>query len=153
MLFALLLALAAPPDWVPARWNWTDPASLDLLDGTPVNCLLVEWKPEQAEAISTFARKAAGKQIATLAVVGPEGDFTGAARQAMRAEVTGIVLEGDFPDGAAGLVRVALADSKAVIVEITARSKLKLGGTAPVLATYQGVWAGVQVMPDGHAKA
>ena len=43
MLFALMLALAAPVDWVPARWNWTDPATLDLLQGTPVNCLLLKW--------------------------------------------------------------------------------------------------------------
>src|ERR1022692_3696861 len=135
MLFALMLALAAPPDWVPARWNWTDPASLDLLQGTPINCLLLKWNPEQGESISKFATQAAGKQIATLAVLGPNGDFTGAARQAIRARVTGIVLEGDFPDGAASRVRDAVADSKAVIIELTSRSHLKLGGTAPILAT------------------
>src|SRR5205809_1508511 len=118
MLFALMLALAAPADWVPARWNWTDPATLDLLQGTPVNCLLLKWNP--AQALSTFAGRAAERRIATLAVIEPKGDTIEQARQAIRAKLTGIVLEGDFPEGAADRVRDALADSKAVVVELTA---------------------------------
>jgi len=46
-----------------------------------------------------------------------------------------------------------LADSKAVVIELTSRNRMKLGGTAPIVATNQGVWAGIQVMEDGHAKA
>ena len=153
MLFALLLAMAAPADWVPARWNWTDPATLDLLQGTPVNCLLLKWNSGEAQAISTFAERAAERRIATLAVLEPKGDLAGSARQAIRAKMAGIVLEGDFPDGAAGRVRDALADSKAVVIELTSRSRLKLGGSAPILATNQGVWPGIQVMEDGHAKS
>ena len=153
MLFALMLALAAPADWVPARWNWTDPATLDLLQGSPVNCLLLKWSPAQAHDLATFAGRAAERRVATLAIIEPKGDTIEQARQAIRAKLTGIVLEGDFPEGAADRVRDALADSKAVVVELTARSRLKLGGSAPLLATYQGVWAGIQVMEDGHAKA
>jgi hypothetical protein len=153
MLFALLLAMAAPADWVPARWNWTDPATLDLLQGTPINCLLLRWNPTQAQAIATFVERAAERRVATLAILEPKDDLASAARQAIRAKMAGIVLEGDFPDGATGQVRDALADSKAVVIELTSRSRLKLGGPAPILATYQGVWAGIQVMEDGHAKA
>ena len=68
---AAVPAFAAGPDgWVPARWQggplelqrrardgtlpdapalretirqWYDPATLDLLQGTPINCLLVTW--------------------------------------------------------------------------------------------------------------
>jgi len=153
MLFALLLAMTVPSDWVPARWNWTDPATLDLLQGTPVNCLLLKWDPSQAKAISTFAERAIERRVATLAIIAPGGDAADSARQAMRAKLAGIVLEGDFPDGVAARVRDALADSKAPVIELTSRSRLKLGGSAPILATYQGVWAGIQVMEDGHAKA
>ena len=153
MLFALLLAMAAPADLVPARWNWTDPATLDLLQGTPINCLLLRWNPAQAQAIGAFTERAADRRIATLAILEPKDDVVSAARQAIRAKMTGIVLEGDFPESAAGQVRDALADSKAVIIELTSRSRLKLGGPAPILATYQGVWPGIQVMEDGHAKA
>src|ERR1043166_3897903 len=104
MLFALLLALAAPADWVPARWNWTDPATLDLLQGSPVNCLLLKWDPAQAQALSTFANRAAARHIATLAILEPKSDPVETAREAVRAGVTGVVLEGDFPDGAADKV-------------------------------------------------
>ena len=41
MLLALIV-LAAMPDWVPARWHSTDPKSLELLSGTPINCLLLD---------------------------------------------------------------------------------------------------------------
>src|SRR6266849_4286418 len=102
MLFALMVALAAPVDWVPARWNWTDPATLDLLRGTPVNCLLVKWNAGQARKISTFADRAAERRIATLAIFEPNAAPADAARQAMRAKLIGIVLEGDFPEDAAG---------------------------------------------------
>jgi hypothetical protein len=153
MLFALLLAMAAPADWVPARWTWTDPATLDLLQGTPVNCLLLKWNSGQAQAISKFSERAAERGIATLGIIEPKDNLPDSARQAIRAKMTGIVLEGDFPDGAANSVRDALADSKAVVIELTSRSRLKLGGPAPILATNQGVWPGIQVMDDGHAKA
>src|SRR5438445_5160331 len=122
MLFALMLALAAPADWVPARWNWTDPASLELLRDTPVNCLLVKWDSAQAKQLSTFAARAAERHVATLAVIAPAGDPVEQARQAIGAKLTGIVLEGDFPEGAAGRVRDAVSDSKAVVIELTARS-------------------------------
>jgi hypothetical protein len=153
MLFALLLVMAAPADWVPARWSWTEPATLDLLQGTPINCLLLKWNSGQAQAIAKFSERAAERGIATLAIIEPKGDLADSARQAIRAKMTGIVLEGDFPEGAANSVRDALADSKAVVIELTSRNRLKLGGPAPVLATNQGVWAGIQVMDDGHAKA
>src|SRR5216684_3663058 len=153
MLFALMLALAAPADWVPARWNWTDPASLDLLQGTPVNCLLLKWNAGQAQEIAAFAGHAAERRIATLAIIEPKGDPADSARQAMRAKLSGVVLEGDFREGTASRVRDALADSKAVVVELTSRNRMKLGGEAPILATNQGVWPGIQVMDDGHAKA
>src|SRR5262245_55402981 len=128
MLFALMLALAAPADWVPARWNWTDPNTLDLLQGTPINCLLVKWSPAaQAGETSKFAQRAAERGVATLAVIGPAGDPVEQARQAIAAKLSGIVLEGDFPDN----IRAAIADSKAAdskapVIELTARSRLKL---------------------------
>ena len=67
-----MLVLAAPADWVPARWTWTDPATLDLLQGTPVNCLLLKWNSEQSQALSTFSERAAERHIATLAIIEPK---------------------------------------------------------------------------------
>jgi hypothetical protein len=75
-LLPLLLhaAPAKPADWVPARWPWADAASLELLDGSPVNCLLV--KSPSAEFLA--AAKARG--VAALV---------------MRTDADGVVLEGE----------------------------------------------------------
>jgi hypothetical protein len=143
------LAASVPPPaaWVPARWTWTDPQTLDLLAGTPINCLLLErYTPE-------FARRAAERGIVTLAVLHPGADPAAPARQAVRAGVAGIVLEGDFPAGAAARARDALADSRVLVVELTSRARLPLGSSSSIIGTYQGVWPGIQVLENGAAKA
>ena len=85
MLFALLLTLAVPTDWVPARWHWLETKTLELISGTPVNCLLVDWDPLRKTQAAAFAGAAAERGIATLAVIRPGGDpGTGAGKRADR---------------------------------------------------------------------
>ncbi len=144
--FGALVCPAAPKpaDWVPVRWPWTDAASLDLLAGTPVNCLLLE------NYTADFAAAAAARGIVTLAVLGP-GAEPAAASEALTAKVTGIALEGDYPEPAASAVRQSAGT--APVVEITARNRIPLGSQAPILATYQGVWPGVAVQENGGTRA
>src|ERR1017187_6390254 len=107
-----LLASVAPPSaWVPARWNGTNPKALDLLSGTPINCLLLNsYSPD-------FVARATERVLVLLAVLKPGPDPSDPARKAIQAGLQGIVLEGDFPKGAAARVRDTLADSHAVVVE------------------------------------
>src|SRR5580700_10225932 len=143
----LLASIAPPSAWVPARWNGTDAKSLELLSGTPINCLLVtSYAPE-------FVTGAAAHGIATLAVLKPGADPADPARKAIRAGLQGIVLDGDFPDGTATRVRDTLADAHAVVVELTSRARMPMGGSDPIIGTYQGVWPGIQVLNNGAAKA
>ena len=151
MLFALLLTLSLPTDWVPARWHWLETKTLELIAGTPVNCLLVDWDPLQKAQAAAFAGAAAERGIATLAVIRPGGDPAEPARDAIRAKLTGVVLEGDFPPDATERVRAAV--SPAPLIELTLRSRMPLGNKAPVIGTWQGVWPGIPVMEDGAAKA
>jgi hypothetical protein len=145
-------ALAAnPADWVPVRWSSTDPKTLALLNKTPVNCLLLDWQPAKASALSSFAVQAAAQGIAPLAVLRPGGDTVAAARTASGAKMAGIVLEGDFPEGTASGVRGAAGG--APVIELTTRNQMKLGGSDPVIGTFQGVWAGIQITDNGKAKA
>ena len=153
IVFVLSFRLPGPRDWVPARWTWTDPATLDLLTGTPVNCVLVEWSEDLQDQIAAFSSRAGEKGIASLAVIRPGADPAKAARDAVNAKLQGIVLEGDFPANTADRVRDVLAGSKAVIVELTSRRGMKLNGDAPIIGTYQGVWPGIQVLENGEAKA
>jgi hypothetical protein len=89
--------------------------------------------------------------VATLAVIAPGSDVAGAARLAMAAKVTGIVIEGDLPEGAAAGVREAAGG--APVIELTARNRMPLGSSAAILGTYQGVWPGIAVEEDGAKKA
>ena len=134
-----------PSDWVPVRWPWQDAKSLELLAGSPVNCLLLKSYP--ADLVSA----AADKGLVTLAVLAPGGDVAAAARKALAAKVTGIVLEGDFPEGAAAGVRDAAAG--ATVIELTSRFRMALGSKAAILGTYQGVWPGISLLDDGAKKA
>ncbi len=98
-----------------------------------------------------FVAASAGRGLVTLAVLTPGGDVLAAARKALGAKVTGIVLEGDFPEGTAASVREAT--SGAPVIELTARNRMPLGSNAPVIGTYQGLWPGVSVLDDGNKKA
>jgi hypothetical protein len=142
------MACAAVPDpaaWVPVRWPWADVRSLELLADSPVNCLLV------TQASPELAAAATARGLVTLTVVTPAGDPAEAARRAMAAKVTGLVLEGDFSDDVAGAVRTAAAG--APVVELVSRGRLRLGSAAPVIGTWQGVWAGIAAGEDGGHKA
>lgn len=135
-----LLCAPAPEAWVPARWPWADARSLELLDSTPVNCLLLKsWTPELLSA----AQK---RGLVPLALIAPGGDVVAAARSALAAPVPGIVLEGDFPE--ATLAAVRKAAGSAPVIELTARARMVLGSGAPIIGTYQGVWPGIS---DEHA--
>jgi hypothetical protein len=103
-LLPLLYAAAPQPsDWVPMRWPWSDAASLELLSGTPINCLLLKT------VLPDLVQAAAARGLVTLAVIAPGGDVAGAARRALAAKVTGIAIEGDLPEGAAGVREAAAA--------------------------------------------
>jgi hypothetical protein len=138
-------SIPKPGAWVPVRWPWPDAKSLELLAGTPVNCLLLgTWPAELVAAASD-------RGMVTLAVIPPDADPAAATKTAIGAKVTGIVLEGDFPVDSAAAVRTAAGE--APVIEMTARSRLVLGGKGTVLATYQGVWPGISAQEDGGHKA
>src|ERR1039457_5559741 len=69
--FVPLLCAAAPPPpsaWVPVRWPWADARSLELLTGTPVNCLLLQSPAPELVA----AAQARG--VVALGVATPRGE-------------------------------------------------------------------------------
>lgn len=145
--FAPVLYASTPSlaDWVPARWQWSDAKSLELLADSPVNCLLLK------QYTTDFVAAANGRGLITLAVLTPGGDTLSATRQAIDAKVTGIVLEGDFPEATAAAVREAAHG--APVIELTARNHMPLGSAAPVIGTYQGLWPGISADDDGKKKA
>jgi hypothetical protein len=143
---------AAPVDWVPARWTSSDPGTLDLVQETPINCLLME----EAWWSQAFAEEAARRGVATLAVVHWGGEPLKTARRALELKFTGVALEGDWPAELAANVRKALEDSRVPVVDIAPRVRLRFDSrdrAAPLMATYQGVWPGIQVQKGGAVRS
>src|SRR5580658_7570505 len=127
MLFLAALTIAAMPDWVPARWFSKDPATLDLVYGTPVNCLLLE----RANWSKDFVQAAAERGVATLAIVRSASDV----QEAKGLGFTALATEDETDASSAGLP----------VIELAARSAMKLDSNAPILATRQGIWPGIRV--------
>lgn len=145
MLLAFAL-LATLPDLAPARWPANAVKSLDLIRDTPINCLLLE----QPQWSSAFVAAAAGRGVATFAVIRPQGDPLASARRAAEMRFTGAVLEGNFEPAVTAELRKFLAASKLQTVELGPRSQMEFAD--PVAGTYEGLWPGVQA-DDGAQKA
>ncbi|MGD0500263.1 MAG: hypothetical protein ABSC23_17725 [Bryobacteraceae bacterium] len=178
------VAAALPAAWVPARWEggplelarragdkalakpelreaiagWYDPATLSLLDGTPVNCLLLtlsagadpQIEKRQGQLVKEYARRAHERGIAVVGLAYPGADPAAVAAAAGDAQLEGIALEGEFPGGLAFAERLEKilrgANSAAVVIPI-APSPLLRRTTWPVMAV-EGVSPGVGKADD-----
>jgi hypothetical protein len=123
---------------VPAFWPWPEINSLELLADSSVNCLLLESYNRE------FVSAAAQRGLVTLAVISAGEGSVVRTRKALAAKLTGIVMQGDFPEQEAAAVRQAAGDVP--VVEITSRKRLPLGSRPPIVGTYQGVWPGIVPM-------
>ena len=139
-----VVAAPGPAGWVPVRWPWTDPASLELLAATPVNCLLVR------DLTAEFAAAAVSRGVSALALIPPSPDPVAATRKAVAAKAAGIVLEGDFRDAALPPIRDAAGGLP--VIQLGSRSSLK-PGASPIAATNQGVWPGIGAPDDSSHRA
>ncbi len=167
---------ALPAAWVPARWDggplelarragdkalanpevrdaiarWYDPATLSLLDGTPINCLLLslsagaspEIEKRQQQLVTEYARRARERGLAVLGLVYPGADPATVAAAARDAQLDGLVLEGKLPGG------LACTDKSGAIVIPGLPSALARNAARQVLAV-EGVSPGVGKAEDG----
>jgi hypothetical protein len=150
-LFLLVAAsvMAGPRDWVPARWYSNDPATLDLLQGTAVNCVVLErglWEP-------AFSEKAAARGVVVLGSVKPGDDLSELAVKASGAKLAGVVFEGAIEQTAVERASAALRDSRLAVVAMGPRTRMELRTPGEVVATSQGVWPGINAAEDGSAKS
>lgn len=144
MLLALWL-LAGFSALVPARWNSSDPRSLDLLAGGPVNCILVEpphWNP----ALLAAAKR---RGIAAFGVLHPDKDAPAAAVRALALKLDGLALEGD---GDWTAVRAAVSKARMTLVELPDRGRMRLDGADRITGAWQGLWPGVEIEHPGGEK-
>lgn len=147
-MFALLL-LANLADMVPMRWISPDPASLELIKGTPVNCLLLESNQWSSALIVTA--RAAGHT--TLGVIRPVGDPEQEWKRAFALKLDGVVLEGAFEPALAATLEASIRDAGKAFIELPARVHMRFRNGRGVLGTFQGVWPGIRVEESGSTKA
>ena len=148
MLFALFLLASSVADLVPMRWVSADPVSLQLLENTPINCLLLRpgaW----SDPLTTAARQ---RKMTVLGVISPGDQAMSQAQRAASLHLDGVVLEGDFPAPVQERLHKFLADSKVSVIDMPSRAKMRFD-ERPIVATNQSVWPGIQAEEEGHAKA
>ena len=172
-------AVSVPEAWIPVRWTggplelawriraktlpgdalvrealarWYEPATLDLLEGSSANCLLVTWsapaeaavEAEQQQLVKVYTEAAHKRGLAVLGLVYAAGDPTRIAADASRAALDGLVLEGEFtPEFSAGLRKAA---GSMLIIEISKEPAEWRWRSAPIIAV-------VGVAPSGHNLA
>jgi hypothetical protein len=184
------LCSGTPDTWVPVRWDggplevarrandkaradpatlqaisqWYDPATLSLLESTPVNCLLLTFsagadpqlEKQQQQLVKEYAVEAHKRGVVVLGLVYPGADPSAVASAAIEAQLDGLVLEGEFPAGPtfAGQLEKMLHSGKSAAVVIPVAPAAVLRKTAwPVLAAV-GVAPGVgQVADSATASA
>lgn len=179
-------AFAAGPDtWVPARWQggplelqrrtrdatapatpalretleqWYEVATLDLLRGTPINCLLVTWSAggepaterAQQQLVAAYAREARTRGIAVLGLVHSPATPASFLEPAIDAGLDGLVLEGAFPDAErlAAEVRQALRKRASAAVVVVSAARAQLGTSSEILAAADALAPGLQELGE-----
>ena len=160
-------ALGAPEAWVPVRWTggplelawrtraktlaadpvvretlarWYEPATLNLLEDTPANCLLVTWsapaeatvEAEQQQLVKAYTEGAHKRGLAVLGLVYAAGDPSKITADAARAALDGLVLEGEFPPEFSAALRKAAGSM--LIIEIAKDAAEWRWKSAPIIA-------------------
>ena len=149
-LLLAVLAFTGPTDLVPAHWPSSDPHSLELLAQSPINCLLI---PESAWS-ADFIEAAHTRKLTVLAWIQPGSSATARVKNALRFNVDGAVLEGDFKIQEVQSLRSQLETSSKIFVELGLRNRIPFEANAPaIIGTFQGVWAGLNPRAEGAAHA
>ncbi len=157
-------ALAQNPAVRQAIAQWYDPATLDLLDGTPINCLLVtfstgaepELEKQQQLLVKEYGRAARKRGIALLGLVYPGADPGAVASASEDAQLSGLVLDGRFPDGTGFARRLEAAlrsrNSASVVIPIAQDPAEVRTTRVPVLAV-EGVRPDARNLADMGIRA
>lgn len=136
-LLAFALSLAA---CVPMRWPSADPASLSRLEGSPVNCLLLEREHWQAALLEAGSAKG----IHMLAVVRSEEHASNLPPKG----ISGVVIEASLPETA-----IQTLKTRWPVAWIAPRREMLERCAADVCGTREALWAGIRLEKDGAAHA
>ena len=139
--------------------DWYSPATLSLLEGTPINCLLATFsaggdaavEKRQWQLVKEYTRQAHARSVAVLGLVYPGADPAAVAAAAADAQLDGVAPEGEFAGGldfAERLDRLLRANHSSAVVVPIAPPALLLGTPWPLIAA-EGTSPGVGKADSG----
>lgn len=151
VIVAIIAAAAVfASEWQPARWRTHDPATLELLDGTPVNALLLEPSDWDRD----FAAAALKRGVVLFAVLRPAvGPTEPLVRAAAALRFAGIVFEGDWDAAALDGARAAAAKRSLAVIELPSRARIRLDSGDKITGTNQALWPGLEIEHSGKTIA
>lgn len=132
--------------------DWYSPDRIDLLNGTPYNCLLLTWSLGRSTDVDAEQRKLVSGHVALardrgLAVLGTV-EFGPQWQEAVRAAAgvfDGVVLEGEFPADAAvdTLAELREANPESIVIPMGDWQQVHRDERFPILASLSGLWPGM----------
>jgi hypothetical protein len=122
------------------RWpdEWREPARLDLLRGTPVNCIVVDWKAADAEAMQPLVKRCRGMNIHVAGIAAGTPNPGAAQAAGLSAVLTG----GN-----------AIALTGLPLIPLAPLSEIPWRSPSPVVAISGGPWPRVKMGASGQAEA
>jgi hypothetical protein len=141
--FLATLVVAGAAHLIPMRWFSGQPSSLDVLEGSPVNALLLD-----ALAVTpAFVRQATRRHAQVFAVVAPE-DPVAVAVAGLAAGAAGLVVENE--SATAQVVVLRKAAGRRPVIELRDRTEVACApGKDGIAGTAQGIWPGIRFDESG----
>ena len=132
--------LPSDPSARDAVARWYESATLNLLQDSPVNCLLVTWSApadgaivaQQQQLVKAYAEAAHKRGLTVLGLVYGASDASKIAADAAKASLDGLVLDGDF--GSEFPAALRRAAGSLLVIEIARDTAAWRWKPAPIVA-------------------
>jgi hypothetical protein len=129
------------PETAEVLRKWQDPASLALVQGTPINCLVVSWAADaaQQQALKPLIEKGKQAGLEFVGLIEGEGDKAAAVAAANAAGLSAVAMEGDAP-----------ANAGVPVIPWNKAAQVRSSASVPVVGISDGVFPG---LPQAASQA
>jgi hypothetical protein len=121
--------------------KWQDPASLAVVQGTPINCLVVSWAADagQQQALKPLIEKGKQAGLDFVGLIEGEANKPAAVAAAQAAGLAAVAMEGDAP-----------ASAGVPVIPWNKAAQVRSSANSPVLGVSDGVFPG---LPQAMSQA
>ena len=126
--------------------KWLDPATLAVVQGTPVNSLVVSWAlglpadAEQQLALKPLIEKGLKAGLQFVGVIDGKADRTAAVAAAKAAGLSAVAMDGEAP-----------VNAGITVIPRNGHTQMRWTTNSPVMGVSNGVWPGIpqEMVPTG----